>query len=88
MYVMNNINESEFPDYYIQNPPYEALDIAQIALESANVGIWIIDEKSRIFLPSKRTKELFGFLPNEEMSFEDAMSQVAEKQREKRFKSI
>lgn len=58
---------------------FSAVDIAKIALDSANVGIWIIETISRKFLPSQRTKELFGFLPDEEMSFEDALSRVSEK---------
>jgi signal transduction histidine kinase len=61
--------------------PFQAIDIARVALDSANVGIWIMDSISGKFLPSNRTKELFGFLPNEEMSFEDAMLRVVDKQR-------
>jgi signal transduction histidine kinase len=58
-----------------------ALDIAQMALDSANVGIWILDAASRNFHPSTRTKALFGFLPEEEMSFDDALLKVAGKHR-------
>lgn len=85
---MNNIAEGEFSKDNNPNPSFQALDIAQVALESANVGTWIIDVATRNFLPSKRTKELFGFLPEEEMSFEDAMSQVADKQRESVLKAF
>ncbi|TCD03758.1 PAS domain-containing sensor histidine kinase [Pedobacter psychroterrae] len=60
---------------------FSAVDIAKIALDSAHVGIWIIETVSMKFLPSKRTKELFGFSPDQEMSFEDAMLQVADKNR-------
>lgn len=63
------------------NEPFLALDIAQLALDSANVGIWIMDVTSRKFLPSPRTKALFGFLPNEDMSFEDALLKVVDKHR-------
>jgi hypothetical protein len=41
---------------------FNAIDIAKIAIQSANVGIWIIDTASQNFLPSNRTKELFGYL--------------------------
>ncbi|MDB5116498.1 MAG: sensor protein [Mucilaginibacter sp.] len=61
--------------------PFSALDIAQLALDSANVGIWIMDATSRKFLPSPRTKTLFGFLPEQEMSFEDALLKVVDKHR-------
>jgi len=75
--------ESTLPEKNIASrsiePPLE--DMAGIALESANVGIWIMDPSTLKFLPSKRTKELFGFLPEEDMSFEDAMLKVADKYR-------
>lgn len=61
--------------------PFEAVDITRLALDSANVGIWIMDPPSGKFLPSKRTSELFDFLPEEEMSFEDAMLKIVEKHR-------
>src|ERR1700712_5208367 len=57
------------------------LDLAQMALDSANAGIWILDAVSRKFLPSNRSKILFGFLPEEEISFEDALLKVADKNR-------
>jgi signal transduction histidine kinase len=40
-----------------------------------------MDAVSRKFLPSARTKVLFGFLPDEEMPFEDALLKVADKHR-------
>jgi signal transduction histidine kinase len=61
--------------------PFLTLDLAQMALDSANVGIWIFDAVSRKFLPSNRSKILFGFLPEEEISFEDALLKVADKNR-------
>jgi PAS domain S-box-containing protein len=60
---------------------FNAIDIAKIAIQSANVGIWIIDTASQNFLPSNRTKELFGYLAKEEMSLENAMLQIVEKHR-------
>ena len=61
--------------------PFLSIDVARVAIESANVGIWILDAASRKFLPSARTKALFGFLPEEEMSFEAALLKVADKHR-------
>jgi signal transduction histidine kinase len=60
---------------------FPELDIAKMALDSANVGIWVMDAANRKFLPSSRTKVLFGFLPEGEMSFEDALTKVADKDR-------
>src|ERR1700710_1195974 len=70
------------------NEPFQSTDIATIALDSANVGIWIIDPKSRKFLPSTRTKELFGFLLEDEMSFENAILQVVDKYRKDVLEAI
>jgi signal transduction histidine kinase len=63
------------------NGPFLTLDLAQMALDSANAGIWIIDSVSREFMPSNHTKILFGFLPEQGMSFDDALLKVVEKHR-------
>lgn len=63
--------------------PFQTLDVAHIALESANIGIWIIDLATRAFLPSPRTKELFGYPPDNEMSFDAAMSKIPGKYKQK-----
>ncbi len=68
------------PELEIQEP-FETLDLARVALESTNVGIWIIDLTTRIFLPSPNSKELFGFATDLEMSFDEAMLQIPEKHR-------
>jgi signal transduction histidine kinase len=76
---MNKLSENQpIPD---PNEPFLTLDLAQMALDSANVGIWILDAVSRKFLPSNRSKILFGFLPEEEISFDDALLKVADKNR-------
>ncbi len=61
--------------------PFQSLDIARIALESTNVGIWIIDITTRVFLPSPCAKELFGCATDKEMSFDWAMHQIPERHR-------
>ena len=53
--------------------PFQKLDLSRIALESTNIGIWIIDLTTRIFLPFRYTKELFGCEIKKEMSFDGAM---------------
>jgi len=78
----SGVNEFPEENYNSDLPePFQAIDIAKVALDSANVGIWIMDPASGKFLPSERTRELFGFLPGEEMSFEDAMLKVVDKHR-------
>lgn len=64
------------------------LDIAQIAIDSANVGIWLSNAETRDFMPSRRTKELFGYAHDEVMSFEAAMQQVVEKYRQNTILAI
>ena len=77
--MMNKPNGN--PPDLANDKPFLTLDLAQMALDSANVGIWILDTASRSFLPSDRTKALFGFLPEEEMLLNDALLRVADKQR-------
>lgn len=73
--------DSENPPVSYFNESFPALDMARIALDSANVGIWILDAASGKFLPSARTKTLFGFLPEDDMPLGDALSKVAGKNR-------
>jgi PAS domain S-box-containing protein len=54
-------------------------ELALVAIDSANVGIWIIDAGSGQFLPSKRTKMLFGYHSEEEPTFEQAIQSLPEK---------
>ncbi|MCO5935484.1 ATP-binding protein [Mucilaginibacter sp. RB4R14] len=61
--------------------PFQSLDITGIALESTNIGIWIIDITTRVFLPSPCAKELFGCATDKEMSFDGAMHQIPERYR-------
>jgi PAS domain S-box-containing protein len=87
----NNSEESAYPpDIPASNAlqPFGAIDVAKVALDSADVGIWIIDSSTNTFLPSTRTKELFGFFPEENMSFEDALAQVAKKHRKSALRAI
>jgi PAS domain S-box-containing protein len=82
----NELPEDNKASNFIES--FKSIDIAEIALDSANVGIWIMDPASGKFFPSKRTKELLGFLPEEEMSFEDAMSRVVDKHRKSVVEAI
>lgn len=49
-----------------------------IAIDSAEMGMWSIDLKTREFVPSKRFKQIFGFHPDEQMTYEAAIAQVDE----------
>jgi signal transduction histidine kinase len=89
--TLSNNNINEFPEDGSStesrqlHPP---LDLAQIAIDSANVGIWVINAVTGEFMPSSRTKELFGFAPDEEMTFDAAMQQVVEKYRQNTIAAI
>jgi hypothetical protein len=61
--------------------PFQALDLARFALESTNIGIWIIDLTTRIFLPSPCAKGLFGCELDHQISFDEAMLRIPEKHR-------
>lgn len=54
-------------------------ELALVAIDSANVGIWIMDADSGQFLPSKRTKMLFGHHSEEELTFEQAIQSLPKK---------
>ncbi|HKG06325.1 MAG TPA: PAS domain-containing sensor histidine kinase [Pedobacter sp.] len=53
-----------------------------MAVESANLGTWYIDLEDNTFLGSDRTKELFGFEPDDVMSIDDAIALITEDRRD------
>lgn len=63
-------------------------EILQLAISSANLGIWYLDVKTHAFVPSPRLKEMFGFYPDEEMPFEAAVAQITDEYREPVLKAI
>jgi len=50
-----------------------------IAIDSAAMGMWSIDLQTREFAPSQRLKEIFGFHPDEQMTYEAAIAQIDSK---------
>jgi len=58
----------------------QQLDISnkmlEMAIDSAEMGMWSIDIETREFIPSPRLKEIFGFFPAEEMTYEKAIAQI------------
>ncbi|KAA5536190.1 PAS domain-containing protein [Taibaiella lutea] len=69
-----------FNDITLLKNIQQELDISnkalEIAINSASLGIWSIDVRTREFVPSQRLKEIFGFLPEEEISYKDAIAQI------------
>lgn len=63
--------------------PLQLPDIPTLAIRAANIGTWFIDEQTGTFLPSARMKELHGYLPHEETSFEALFAQIPKKYRHK-----
>lgn len=58
----------------------QELDISSkmlnMAIDSAEMGIWSIDVETREFIPSPRLKELFGFHAGEQMNYELIIAQI------------
>jgi PAS domain S-box-containing protein len=67
---------------------YQVLDTPRLALEAANVGTWIIDEATRVFITSARVRELFGCGAGQELSFEAALACISDKHRVQMAESI
>ncbi|WP_158829157.1 PAS domain S-box protein [Mucilaginibacter lacusdianchii] len=60
----------------------------QLAIESAELGTWFLDTETRALRTSPRSKELFGYYPEEEMSLDDALAQVTDEYRLKVLEAI
>jgi PAS domain S-box-containing protein len=60
----------------------------QTAVQSANLGTWVIDAEARKIFPSPRVKELFGFNADEEMPLNAAIDQIVDEHRERVIKAI
>jgi two-component system sensor histidine kinase VicK len=54
----------------------------RLAIESADLGTWFIDTKSREITASSRLKEMFGFDADGDMSLGDAINQIVEEYRD------
>lgn len=50
----------------------------RLAIESADLGTWFIDTKTREIISSPRLKEMFGFNADDEMLLTDATAQIPE----------
>jgi PAS domain S-box-containing protein len=54
----------------------------RMAIEAAELGSYYINATDRIFVPSPRLKEFFGFYPDEEVPYEAAIGQIHEDYRQ------
>ena len=68
--------------YLLQQRLKESENSLKAAISSANLGTWNMSVHSKELQPSNRMKELFGFYPDEPMSFTDAIGQIAESHRQ------
>jgi len=59
-----------------------AKESMQMAIDAAELGAYHINTTDRIFHPSPRLKEFFGFLPDEEVPYEAAINQIHEDYRQ------
>jgi PAS domain S-box-containing protein len=48
----------------------------RMAIDAAGLGTFFINASDRVFVASPKLKEFFGFLPDEEFSFEDGLDQI------------
>jgi two-component system sensor histidine kinase VicK len=62
---------------------YHIIEQSLLAVEAAKVGTWLFNEATKEFVASNRLKELFGYHADEKMSFENAITQIDAKYREK-----
>ncbi len=60
-----------------------AEEMLRMATAAADVGTWHMDIESRNFTPSPKLKEIFGFNPTDEMSFQAALEQIADGYKDK-----
>lgn len=58
-------------------------EMLRVCIEAANAGTWYLDVETREFSASDRLKELFGFEPNYNMTYDDAIATIPEEYRER-----
>ena len=68
--------------YLLQQRLKESETSLKAAISSANLGTWQMCVQNKGFVTSPRMKELFGFYPDEPMSFCVAVNQIAESHRQ------
>lgn len=61
----------------------QAEEMLRLSIEAANVGTWHMDVNTRNFIASSRMKELYGYYPHEEVSYDSIVNQIPEEYRNK-----
>jgi PAS domain S-box-containing protein len=77
--VVMDITEQHLAATKIQ----QAEESLRMAVDAAGLGTYYINATDRIFYPSSRLKELFGFLPDEEVPYDAAINQIHPDYRQK-----
>ncbi len=54
----------------------------RLAIEAANIGTWYVHSVTRELIADDRLKELFGYRPDEQITFELALAQITDEYRE------
>ncbi|QJD95929.1 PAS domain S-box protein [Mucilaginibacter robiniae] len=65
-----------------------AEDMFRLAVSTAGMGDWHLDSRNNLLYASPRTKELFGYLPEDEMPLDAAISQITDEYRDLVSKAI
>ncbi len=65
-----------------------AEELLRFSIEAANVGTWTLQTDTKKLIASPRLKELFGFKPDEELTYELAIAQITEQYRDKVLEAI
>jgi PAS domain S-box-containing protein len=66
----------------------ESEEQLQLAITTANIGTWYIDATTREFIPSARLKEMFGYLPQETLTYQAAINQIQEEHQQRVIEAV
>lgn len=66
----------------------QAETISRLSIQTANVGTYILNIDTFEFTTSPRLKELFGYLPNEELTYIAALEQITTEYKDSVLKAI
>lgn len=66
----------------------QAEEMLRFSIEAANVGTWFSDLKTGEFRISARLKEIYGFSPEDEVSYDHIAAQIPAEYRDKVLRSI
>lgn len=66
----------------------QAEEMLRLSIEAAKVGTWFSDLKTHEFKTSSRLKEIYGFRPDEDISYDDVAAQLHPDYRDKVLQAI